>query len=232
MANLYLTADFHLGHANVIRYENRPFKTIDEMDNEIIHRANERVKEDDTCIHVGDFCFRNSPGGKEGEGTLNRAKNYYKRLNGHWILIKGNHDRNNGVDTKIKRLVLNIGGMDINVCHNPLDAKYNYILNLVGHVHSKWLVQSLQKYYDKTLLFFQSKPKEEIKHYAAIENFLYKNKSVDKTRTCIINVGCDNNKFYPYHFDEIKSIWDKWLHNNKNRKDIQRCLLTQSQKNK
>jgi calcineurin-like phosphoesterase family protein len=226
MSKLYITSDFHLGHTNIIRYENRPFKTVEEMDNEIICRSNERTKEDDTIIHVGDFCFRNSPGGKEGEGTINRSSTYLRQLKGNWILIKGNHDKNNSVNTKIERLILKVGGININVCHNPLDAKHNYILNLVGHVHSKWLVQSLQEYYDKTLLFFKSKPKEEIKHYVAIQNFLYKNKSVDKTRTCLINVGCDNNNFYPYSFDEIKAIWDKWHVNHPDRKKINKFIIT------
>lgn len=203
MANLLLTSDLHLGHTNSIRYDNRPFKTIDEMNKEIIRRFNERVKEDDTCIIVGDFCFRNSPGGKEGEGLTTHAKNYIKQLNGNKVFVRGNHDRNNSVQTKIERLILKVGGIYINVCHRPehaiiQDNQY-YSLNIVGHVHNNWLTKEISK---------------------------------DGKFSLLINVGVTLNKYYPYTFDEVKAIYDKWLHNHKNRKEIQRCLLTQSQKNK
>jgi calcineurin-like phosphoesterase family protein len=203
MANLLLTSDPHLGHTNVIRYDNRPFDNIEQMNKEIIRRFNERVKDDDTCIIVGDFCFRNSPGGKEGEGLTVHAKNYIKQLNGNKVFVRGNHDRNNSVQTKIERLVLKVGGIYINVCHRPDDAiicddRY-YSLNIVGHVHNAWKTKEITKNGKFSLM---------------------------------INVGVTTNNYYPYTFDEVKAIYDKWLHNHKNRKDIQRCLLTQFPKNK
>ena len=202
MANLYFSSDEHFGHARIIEYTNRPFKNVDEMNKELIRRFNERVKDDDTCIIVGDFCFKNSPGGKEGEGLPVHAKNYIKQLNGYKVFVRGNHDRNNSVQTKIERLVLKIGGMSINVCHRPEDAviedKEYYPLNLVGHVHNNWTTKEITKNGKYSLL---------------------------------LNVGVDVHKFYPINFDEIKAMWDKWLSAHKNRKEIQRCL-TQSQKNK
>jgi calcineurin-like phosphoesterase family protein len=191
-----------MGHANIIKYCQRPFKNVEEMDKVLIHNANSRIKEDDTVIHVGDFCFKNSPNGKEGEGLPIHSKKYIQQLNGNWVFIRGNHDRNNSVQTKIERLILKIGGININVCHKPDDAvvedeKY-YPLNLVGHVHNNWLTKDITKNGKHSLL---------------------------------LNVGVDNNKFLPYNFDEVKAIWDKWLSNHPKRKEIQRCL-TQSQKNK
>lgn len=41
MANYYIS-DLHLGHANVIRFDDRPFENIDEMEMEIIRRWNHR----------------------------------------------------------------------------------------------------------------------------------------------------------------------------------------------
>lgn len=197
MANLFITGDFHLGHFNCIRYDNRPFSSLNHMNNEIIRRCNERVKDYDTIIHNGDFCFRNSPNGKLGEGVPIKSEEYIKQLKGRWIFVRGNHDRSNSVDTKIERLVLKIGGIYINICHKPDDAiiedSHYYPLNLTAHVHTTW------------------KTKEIIKNGKF---------------SLMINVGATTNNFYPYSFDELKAIWDKWIHNHPQRKSINKLIIT------
>lgn len=59
----FFTSDLHLGHDNVIKYCNRPFKDGNHMNNSLIRNWNQRVKKDDLIYHLGDFCFK---GGKEG----------------------------------------------------------------------------------------------------------------------------------------------------------------------
>ena len=66
--NIWFTSDLHLGHGNIIKYCNRPFKDIEHMNRALIDNWNSRVKLNDVVFHVGDFCFKNSPGGKSGEG--------------------------------------------------------------------------------------------------------------------------------------------------------------------
>jgi len=136
--NTWFTSDFHFGHANIIKYCGRPFKDVGHMDSVIVKRHNERVKPDDTVYFLGDFCFRNTKGGKEGEGTLTRAEYYQSLLNGHFVFIRGNHDNNNSLNTKIKHLVLEMGGKDIFLVHDPAEFNPKYDLNIVGHVHRNW----------------------------------------------------------------------------------------------
>jgi calcineurin-like phosphoesterase family protein len=134
----WFTADCHLGHSNIIKYCNRPFKDVIEMNEVIITNWNNRVKDGDTVFHNGDFCFKNSAGGKAGEGMTHKAEYYTNKLNGNIVFIKGNHDRNNSVRTIIDRIVIKYGPHYINMCHVPENYDMNYSINFVGHVHEKW----------------------------------------------------------------------------------------------
>lgn len=141
MSNLWFTADCHFGHANIIKYCNRPFKTIEQMNMTLIYNWNSRVKKDDMVIHVGDFCFKNSSTGKDGEGLVFKADHYYNQLNGNIVFIKGNHDKHNFLNTKIENLVFGYGNEKYFVTHRPEDISEIYGVNLVGHVHEKWKIQ-------------------------------------------------------------------------------------------
>jgi calcineurin-like phosphoesterase family protein len=115
---------------------------VEEMNNSIIRKWNERVKPFDTVIHLGDFCFRNSLGGKEGEGGLNNAQSWRAKLNGSIVFVKGNHDRNNSLKTPITHLLLDMGGRIILCQHHPIEHPKEIPdmvdLVLCGHVHEKW----------------------------------------------------------------------------------------------
>lgn len=79
---MWFTSDTHFGHANVIKYSNRPFDDVEEMNESLIKTWNDRVSEKDIIYHLGDFSFL---GEKE-------TMNILRRLNGHKHLILGNHD--------------------------------------------------------------------------------------------------------------------------------------------
>jgi len=144
---IYFTSDLHLGHENIIKYYSRPFKDVDHMNNNIIKRYNERVKSGDTVFHIGDFCFRNSKGGKKGEGISIKAKEYEKKLNGKIIFIKGNHDKNNSCKTPIEKIGIRYGRKRINLVHNPHYLDPNYKINFVGHIHNAWEIKRIKTHF-------------------------------------------------------------------------------------
>ena len=84
MSKIYFTSDLHFGHENVIRFDNRPFASVEEMDAELIRRWNVKVGRGDLVYVLGDMIWKT----KNDE-----ALNIINSLNGQIILIKGNHDR-------------------------------------------------------------------------------------------------------------------------------------------
>lgn len=141
----FFTADTHFGHENIIRYCQRPFKSVTHMDRELLRRWNERVKKEDVVFIVGDFCFKNSKGGKRGEGLLFPAIYWKSKLNGSIIPIKGNHDRNNSNKTIIERLVISYGRKRVNLVHNPDHIDINYEINFTAHVHNHWKIKRVKR---------------------------------------------------------------------------------------
>lgn len=140
----WFTADYHLGHENIIKYCKRPFKNVQEMNETIITRHNQRVKPEDTVFFIGDFMFRNSAGGKKGEGLVHKAEYYISKLNGRFYFIKGNHDRNNSLKTIVDNLVIRIDNKQINLVHDPKHVDTKCKLNFVGHIHTEWEVKEIK----------------------------------------------------------------------------------------
>ena len=82
MSNLFFTSDHHFGHRNIIRYANRPFSSVEEMNEVMIERWNEKVQPQDVVYHLGDFALC----------SQNETAAILDRLNGQIRLIKGNHE--------------------------------------------------------------------------------------------------------------------------------------------
>jgi calcineurin-like phosphoesterase family protein len=82
--NIWFTADFHLGHKNIIRYCNRPFQTVEEMNQEILERLNSRAKANDILYFLGDFCI-----GPRTWAAEFRQKIRCKKI----FALAGNHDK-------------------------------------------------------------------------------------------------------------------------------------------
>ena len=149
---LYFISDEHFGHSNILKYCNRPFKNVFEMNNVLIKNFNKKVKKDDLCYHLGDFCFRSI--NSKGNGEKIKAKDYIKKLNGEHIFIEGNHDFDgrNSLKTRNQEIILRIANIRVQLIHDPEFAKVDYPLVLHGHVHEKWLCKELKYCGKKSLL--------------------------------------------------------------------------------
>lgn len=144
MGKIFYTSDLHLGSSNIIGYENRPWKTVEEMDAGLIDRWNEIVTDYDTVYVLGDFCFKGAT----------KALEYYGRLRGCVHFIRGNHDHFMTQETW-KRYVTDAcftedegwykhmqdGEHEVVLCHFPIlywdgmDDRGS--IHLYGHMHSR-----------------------------------------------------------------------------------------------
>ena len=77
----FFVSDLHIGHANIIRFDNRPW-TLEEQNDKIREIWNDRVQEDDHVWLLGDVLWSAS--------QANVA--FLKSLNGVKFLVSGNHD--------------------------------------------------------------------------------------------------------------------------------------------
>jgi len=76
---IWVTADTHFGHKNIIKHANRPFACVNDMDKVLIDNWNAIVGEHDRVYHLGDFAWVN-------------PEMYFERLKGRVSILCGNHD--------------------------------------------------------------------------------------------------------------------------------------------
>jgi calcineurin-like phosphoesterase family protein len=96
---VFLTADHHLFHSNVLRYcpdRGELFQTVEEMNGHFLELHNQTVGADDIVIFVGDYLWKGT-GGKPGYkySPIQRfceMKDIMKEMRGEKYLIRGNHD--------------------------------------------------------------------------------------------------------------------------------------------
>lgn len=133
MSKSFFIADTHFGSESIMRYENRPFETVREMEQALIANWNQVVSEEDTVYVLGDFS-ENQSAEKDSEILC--------QLKGKKILVMGNHDthrtpeewRQVGFEECSPWPILYNGFFLLS--HEPLYMNQNMpYANLYGHVH-------------------------------------------------------------------------------------------------
>lgn len=141
---IYITSDTHFGHANIIKYSNRPFRNVKDMDDTLINNINSIVKEDDVLWHLGDFCLA----GKSN--AMSHIEYYRNRIKCRRIhLIMGNHDPYyhgspdkqllNYFESVNSLISTNIFNTSVVFCHYALrvwNKAHHGAIHLYGHSHN------------------------------------------------------------------------------------------------
>jgi calcineurin-like phosphoesterase family protein len=135
MNELFLTADTHFGHSNIIKYCNRPFRSVEEMDESYIQSWNDLVSSQDKVIVLGDFAFQG-------------AEKVFRRLRGQKFLIRGCHDKKEVLDLPwgwVRDVYeLKIGNTYSWLSHYPHRSwrkSFHGAFHFYGHIHEKELPQ-------------------------------------------------------------------------------------------
>jgi len=138
---IFFVSDTHFGHSNIIKFCDRPFKDVEEMDYKLIENWNKKVPQDGLVFHLGDFAW----------GGYEFWKKIREQLNGDIILIKGNHDQKNMSSTAEQELfrhvtwqmLIEIEGRKVLLNHFPFlcyagvyREPSKLVFQAYGHVHS------------------------------------------------------------------------------------------------
>lgn len=136
---VFVTADLHFNHPGILALERTNFSCIEQHNEFIIKQYNKVVGEEDTCYILGDLGFSDP----KLLGQLVR------QLNGHKILIKGNHDK---FTTKEYKTLMGFEAVKegpiyfydknctakIIFSHEPSREAFEnpYVINIHGHLHN------------------------------------------------------------------------------------------------
>ena len=140
MNKIWFTSDHHFGHHNIIEHAKRPFIDIEEMDETMIRRWNEKVNANDSVYYLGDLALNKT----------DRLREILKRLNGSIYLIKGNHETTalscknrfewikDYYELKVPDESIMSGKQKIVLFHYAIkqwNGKFNGSFHLYGHSH-------------------------------------------------------------------------------------------------
>ena len=181
----YYIADLHFSHQEIIRFDKRPYQTVEQMNNDLVKRWNDTVTDRDDVYVLGDMFW-----------NTDDAPMILQMLKGRIHLIKGNHDK---ITPDMMHYFTSISGYaeiddkghSLILCHYPI-MFYNHSYSqhcwmLCGHVHNTrentWLNEWKGELRDN----------------------IY---SIANNRGNIINAGCMLHDYTPKTIDQLIE-WDK-----------------------
>ena len=122
--NTFVTADLHLGHANIIKYCKRPFDNVVQMNVHVVNNWNKNIRPNDHVYLIGDLSFH--------------PEDWIPKLNGKIIFIKGNHDRFKHTQ-HLNNLILEWKGIHFYLVHDPENIPTFWKgWSICGHHHNNF----------------------------------------------------------------------------------------------
>ena len=183
----YFISDPHFFHENVIRFDKRPFTSVEEMNAKMRDWWNNTVSKKDRVYILGDFIWLPSSNPEYIKFT--------KSLNGKKVLIKGNHDNAEKFSSELKncfediksRKEIKLNKKRVIMDHYPLmmyrhDTDAN-VFHFHGHTHTTHEQDWVEKWTRE----------------------LVNNRTMESPTGQIINVGCmmPYMNYIPRTFEEI-----------------------------
>jgi calcineurin-like phosphoesterase family protein len=189
---IFFTSDTHWRHGNIIKYCDRPFVNVQEMDHALIQNWNKVVSKDDIVFHLGDFAFADKSKWRQIANSLNGTK----------YLVQGNHDRTDDIPTECFEMIRDM--LQIAIYDEELEDYSTFIMshyplatwagisrsicNLHGHIHSTPDLNG-----------------------TGFDIVIAKNAPWNQ-----YDVGVDRNNFTPVSYEDLKTIFTKrMLYGNK-----------------
>lgn len=130
----YVISDLHLEHDNIIEYCDRPFTSVEEMNEILVERWNAVIDPDDEVLYGGDLTIRQSAAA---------LLDWLEELNGHIVFLLGNHDGTVLEEHDRVRFVEEFQfehrGVPFHAVHDPADGPSDpkgWLLH--GHHHNNW----------------------------------------------------------------------------------------------
>lgn len=147
MSNIWITADIHYNHRNIVRGISewkdrspcRDFFNLEEYNNTLVENINNSVHPKDTLYMLGDIVF----GGAEFLPVFLkqiRCKNLYLVYGNHDIVLRKRHEYH-GYFKGIEDIMMprkGLGGYRMVLCHYPIHSWYQQkrgSLHCYGHTH-------------------------------------------------------------------------------------------------
>lgn len=171
---VWFTSDLHFWHKNICKYCNRPFDTVEEMNQALVDNWNSVVKKDDTVFVLGDLGFCG----------YDKLEPLMSQLNGKKYLIQGNHDSDkivfrlydaNIIEEYYKMIEVTIVGdeecpdQQLTLCHFPM-------IDWPNKEKGAWMIHGHQHQLPET-------PSCSVMHW---------------------DVGVDKNHMTPISFEQLK----------------------------
>ena len=140
---VFTISDTHFGHANIIKYCDRPFENTHHMNKMMTQWWNEVVSDDDLVIFVGDFAYW------RGSDKVENVRKYLQFLNGKKVCVRGNHDPSTeklleaGFHSVCDSMVYSHEGARYLFAHHPLGPD-KARLNILGELGARALIHGHQ----------------------------------------------------------------------------------------